>query len=101
VRRDLRFVSGDGFLDLFGFLRGGFRTLGGRVFVSVSVFHLGFFTGLNRLGDSAFRWVLAMMFLFLEDFLVVGNVSWVGHRTDESRLRRAAAVSIFLGEPSG
>jgi hypothetical protein len=33
-----------------------------------------------------------VMFLFLDDFLIVSNVSWIGHKTTESSLGLPVAV---------
>jgi len=68
-----------GFLDFFRLLSRNFRPFGGRIFMAVWMNHLRFFAGLNRFRRSFLR-LLAVVLFLLDDFLIVGNVSWIGHR---------------------
>jgi len=74
------FVRLDRLLDcrrLFGRRRG---SLGGRILVLFRMHQLGFLAGLNvfrRHGRLGFR----VVFLLLENLLVVGYVSRIGHNT--------------------
>jgi len=53
--------------------------LGNRLGVStVNCGASGLFSGLGEVG-SAFSQVLAVLLLLVNDFLVVGDISWIGH----------------------
>ena len=69
----------DGFLHRLQFFGSGFGAFGGGVFVLVGMLHLRFLPGLNRL-RRARGGIFTVVFLFLKDFLVVGNITWIGHR---------------------
>lgn len=57
------------------------RLLGIGFFVrAMRSFTSGLLSGLGNM-RGAFRKVLSLFLLFVDDFLVVSNVSWVGHRT--------------------
>lgn len=72
-------MRGHRFVNLFDLVGSRFSALGGRVFMSVGMLYRRLFPGLHRRRRTC-RGVLAVMFLFLDDFLIVGNISWVGHR---------------------
>ena len=92
VKVRLLAVRFDGGLDGFGFflrVLGAFR---GRVFVSVGMFHPGLLAGLHCLHGPGAR-VFAVVLLLVDDFLVVGNVAWIGHRRS---VRRWLAIRLGL-----
>lgn len=72
-------VSIDSGLNGFGFFLRVLRAFRGWVFVGVGMFHRGLFAGLHGF-DCSGAWVFAVMFLFVNDFLVVGNIAWIRHR---------------------
>ena len=78
---------GVGFHILPHFLRLGldrFLPFGGRVGVLFVMFHLRLFAGLDVIDRGAFGWISTVLFLLVKDFLIVSDVSWIGHRTHES-----------------
>jgi hypothetical protein len=72
-------IGGRGRLDDVRVLSRGLSPFGRGIFVGVGVLHFVLFAGLHGFPRNRGRG-LAVMFLFLNDFLIVGNVSWIGHR---------------------
>ena len=71
----------DGLPHGFGLLGLSFRALGRGIFVLVRMLHPGLFPRLHRFGNGTLGWVFAVMLFLLKDFLIVGNVSRIGHRS--------------------
>lgn len=73
----------DGFPHGFGLLGLSFRAVGRGIFVLVRMLHPGLFPRLHRFGHGTLGWVFAVMLFLLKDFLIVGNVAWIGHRSKD------------------
>lgn len=71
--------------DFRSFLGRGFSPFSGRVFVCVGVLHFRFFPGLNSFDGSSGGRVLPTVFLLVQNFLIVGDVAWIGHRPKNRR----------------
>ena len=96
-------VGFHGLPHFFGLGFDGFLPFGGGVGVFFVMFHLRLFAGLDVLDGSAFGRVGSVLFFLVKDFLIVSDVSWIGHRTHESSRRGPLLVrsALFSRTPRG
>ena len=80
VHVDFFRVRGDGFPHGIGCFGLSLRALGRGIFVFVRMLHLRLPAGLHGLGLSTLCGIFTVMLFLLNDYLIVGNVSWIGHR---------------------
>jgi len=97
VRGRLLGVCRDPFLDRFRCISRGFCPLGRGILVLVRVTHLGLSPGLDGFSGSS-PWILAVVLLLLNDFLIVSDVAGIRH-VNESPLVVAVALPFSQTVP--